>query len=82
MKNATKEKLGTQRVFQHADGRHILLTKAGKAVSFWIDEQDAVHVLEKLEGVDFKATGTQLKKEGWKCIGPGIEFDRRLEGEK
>ncbi|MBW1860486.1 MAG: hypothetical protein JRI70_10600 [Deltaproteobacteria bacterium] len=56
-----KEKLGTQRVFQHADGRYILLTKAGRAVSFWIDE---------------------LKKEGWKCIGPGIEFDRLLEEEK
>jgi hypothetical protein len=82
MKNSMKEKLGTQRVFQHADGRYILLTKAGKAVSFWIDEQDAIHVLEKLEGVDFKATGTQLKREGWKCIGPGIEFDRLLEGEK
>ncbi len=74
-----KEKLGTQRVFQHADGHYIQLTKAGKAVSFWIDEQDAIHVLEKLEGVDFKATGTQLKREGWKCIGPGIEFDRLLD---
>lgn len=82
MTNATKEKLGSQRVFQHANGRYILLTKAGTAVSFRVDEQDAVHVLEKLEGVDFKATGTQLKKEGWKCIGPGIEFSRLLEGEK
>ena len=79
---ATKEKLGTQRVFQHADGRYILLTKTGKAVSFYIDERDAVYVLEELEGVDFKATGTQLKEEGWKCIGPGIEFDRLLEGQK
>jgi hypothetical protein len=75
------EKLGSQRVFQHADGGYVLLTKAGKAVSFYMDEQDVIHVLEKLEGVDFKATGTQLKKEGWKCIGPGIEFSRLLEGE-
>jgi len=82
MKKETIEKLGSQRVFQHADGRYILLTKAGKVVSFYIDEQDAVHILEELEGVDFKATGTQLKKEGWKCIGPGIEFNRRLEGGK
>ena len=80
--NSKIEKLGTQRVFQHADGRYILLTKGGKAISFWIDEQDAIHVLERLEGVDFKATGTQLKKEGWKCIGPGLEFHRLLEGEK
>jgi len=82
MTSLMKEKSGTQRVFQHADGRYILLTKAGRAVSFWIDEQDAVRVLQELESVDFKATGTQLKKEGWKCIGPGIEFDRLLEEEK
>jgi hypothetical protein len=82
MKKETIEKMGSQRVFQHADGGYILLTKGGKAVSFRIDEQDAVHVLEELEGVDFKATGSQLKKEGWKCIGPGIEFNRLLEGEK
>jgi len=82
MTNVMKEKSGTQRVFQHADGRYILLTKAGRAVSFWIDEQDAVRVLQELKSVDFKATGTQLKKEGWKCIGPGIEFDRLLEGQK
>jgi len=33
---------------------------------------------EELEGVDFKATGTQLKKEGWQCIGLGLEFQRLL----
>jgi hypothetical protein len=82
MKRSMLEKMGSQRVFQHADGRYILLTKGGRAVSFYVDEGDAVHVLEKLEDVDFKATGTQLKREGWKCIGPGLEFNRRLEGEE
>ena len=82
MTEENQDKLKNQRVFQHASGRYILLTKAGKAVSFWVDERERAHVLEELEGVDFKATGTQLKKEGWKCIGPGIEFERLLEGKE
>jgi len=78
MTKENKDKLKNQRVFQHTSGRYILLTKAGKAVSFRVDERYGIHVLEELEGVDFKATGTQLKKEGWRCIGPGIEFDALL----
>ena len=74
-------KLKNQRLFQHASGHYVLLTKAGKAVSFRVDDQESAHVLEKLEDVDFKATGTQLKKEGWKCIGPGVEFEKLLEAE-
>ena len=72
-------KLKNQRVFRHASGRYILLTKAGKGISFWIDQQQQAHVLEELEGVDFKATGTWLKKQGWQCIGPGLEFEELLE---
>lgn len=79
MTKENKDKLKNQRVFQHTSGRYILLTKAGKAVSFRVDERDRIHVLEELEGVDFKATGTQLKKEGWRCIGPGVEFERLLD---
>ena len=74
------DKLKNQRVFRHTSGRYILLTKAGKAVSFWIDEQQRAHVLEELEGVDFKATGTHLKKGGWQCIGPGVEYEKLLKG--
>ena len=81
MAEENKDKLKNQRVFQHSSGRYILLTKAGKAVSFWVDDRECAHVLEELEGVDFKATGTQLKKEGWQCIGPGLEFERLLEEE-
>ena len=81
MTKENKDKLKNQRVFQHTSGRYILLTKAGKAVSFRVDGRDRIHVLEELEGVDFKATGTQLKKEGWRCIGPGLEFDTLFKGE-
>ena len=80
MPEENKHLLKNQRVFRHASGRYILLTKAGKAVSFWVDDQERAHVLEELEGVDFKATGTYLKKEGWQCIGPGIEFLKLLHG--
>ena len=79
MTKENKDKLKNQRVFEHASGRYILLTKAGREVSFWVDERDRIHVLEELEDVDFKATGTHLKKEGWRCIGPGIEFDTLLK---
>lgn len=79
MTKENKDKLKNQRVFEHASGRYILLTKAGRAVSFWVDERDRIHVLEELEDVDFKATGTHLKKEGWRCIRPGIEFDTLLK---
>jgi hypothetical protein len=65
---------GTQRLFQHINGRYVLLSKAGVAVSFWIDAQNQVQISERLNDVDFKATGTQLKKDGWKCIGPGMEY--------
>ncbi len=34
MTEKNKDKLKNQRVFQHTSGRYILLTKAGKAVSF------------------------------------------------
>jgi hypothetical protein len=49
------------------------------AVSFWIDAQNQVQISERLNDVDFKATGTQLKKEGWNCIGPGMEYAWLLE---
>ena len=73
---------GTQRLFQHINGSHILLFKAGIAVSFRIDEKNQVHIAKRLENVDFKATGTQLIKEGWKCIGPGMEYAWLLENKK
>jgi hypothetical protein len=51
-----------------------LLTKMGEAVSFWVDEEHQVHVVERLKGVEFKAPGNRLREEGWRCVGPGLEF--------
>jgi hypothetical protein len=72
---------GAQRLFEHANGGCVLLTKSGEAVSFWVDEHNRSHVIERLEGVDFKATGTHLKEAGWRCVGPGLGFSYLLEKE-
>jgi len=70
---------GAQRLFQHANGGCVLLAKPGEAVSFWVDEKNGPHVIKRLKGVDFRATGTQLKKDGWRCVGPGLEFSWLLD---
>lgn len=79
MMETGKANPGTQRLFQHANGGYVLLSKFGQAVSFWFDAQEHLQVKEKLEGVDFKATGSQLIQEGWRCVGPGLEFSWLLE---
>ncbi len=56
-----------------------MLTKMGEAVSFWVDQEHQIHVVERLKGVDFKATGNRLREEGWRCVGPGLEFVGVLE---
>jgi hypothetical protein len=74
MKNTVDISPGHQRLFQDHAGRCILLHKAGIAVSFWLGKDNAVRVVERIEGIDFKETGTQLKRDGWKCIGPGMAY--------
>jgi len=79
VKNTIDISPGHQRLFQDSAGRCVLLHKAGIAVSFWLDSDNTVHVVEKIEGIDFKETGTQLKREGWKCIGPGMAYAWLIE---
>jgi len=79
MKNSVKISPGQQRLFQDRSGRRVLLHKTGIAVSFWIDEDKAVHVVDRIEGIDFKETGNQLIREGWKCIGPGMDYAGLIE---
>ena len=68
-------RLSRQRVFQRGDDQFILLTKDGQAVFFEMNERDGVVIRGSLEDVDFKATGTMLRKEGWRCVGPGLEYE-------
>jgi len=79
MKNFVEISPGHQRLFQDRGGNCILLHKTGIAVSFRLDEKSAVRVVDRLEGIDFKATGNQLIREGWKCIGPGLAYAKLLE---
>lgn len=69
---------GRQRLFQDGSGRFVLLHKAGIAVSFWLAEDGSVRVVERIEGIDFKATGAGLKRGGWTCVGPGMAYARLL----
>ena len=79
MKNSMEISPGLQRLFKDGTGRCVLLHKTGIAVSFWLDENDAVRVLDRIEGIDFQETGNQLIREGWKCIGPGMEYAWLIE---
>jgi hypothetical protein len=71
--------LSSQRLFEHPSGNYILLTKTGLAVHFYVDRHQQVWIRRKLENVDFNATGDGLKADGWRCIGPGNEFNWVLE---
>lgn len=65
---------GSQRLFEHPAGHCILLAKDGRAVQFQVDGQGRVRIVRKLSDVDFKATGDGLRAEGWRCVGPGMEY--------
>jgi hypothetical protein len=67
-----------QRLFEHPSGHLLLLTKDGAAVHFQVDGQQQIRILRKLDGVDFKATGDGLLADGWRCVGPGLEYSRVL----
>jgi hypothetical protein len=58
----------TCRLFGYDKKHFILLSKEGKAVSFFLDDNEQPHVKETLEDVDFKGTGDMLREQGWKCI--------------
>ena len=79
MKKSVEISPGQQRLFRAPSGRCVLLHKTGIAVSFWLAENNAVRVVDRIEGIDFKKTGNQLIREGWKCIGPGMEYACLIE---
>ncbi len=67
-----------QRLFQKGE-HYVLLSKEGKAVQFRLDSKNEVQVEQLLDEVDFKATGDGLRTDGWKCVGPGLEYEELLK---
>lgn len=67
-------KAGLQRLFQKDANSFVLLHKDGKAVAFQSDQNGNVNIVDRQADVDFRSTGLSLLDEGWKCVGPGLEY--------
>lgn len=67
-------KAGSQRLFQKGADHFVLLHKAGKAVAFQSDQNGNVNIVDRRTDIDFTATGISLLDDGWKCVGPGLEY--------
>jgi len=65
---------GLQRLFQKGAYDYVLLHKSGKAIAFQLDRNGKVTIVDRLTDVSFRSTGLLLIDEGWKCVGPGLEY--------
>ena len=74
MDTGDKSAAGSQRLFQKGAGNYVLLSRGGEAVAFRMVDGDEIVVVDRQSQIDFKATGCALKDEGWKCVGPGMQF--------
>lgn len=72
-------KAGLQRLFQKGDNHFVLLHKSGKAVAFQLDENGNVNIVDRQTDIHFTETGLSLLDDGWKCIGPGLEYSWVVE---
>lgn len=72
-------KTGLQRLFQKDVDHFILLHKDGKAVAFQIDPDGNSNVVDRQTDVNFRETGRSLRDDGWKCVGPGLEWSWLFE---
>jgi len=72
-------KAGSQRVFQKGSNNFVLLHKDGVAIAFKLDQDGNVNIIDRQTGVDFTPTGLSLIDDGWKCIGPGLEYSWLFE---
>lgn len=72
-------KAGLQRLFQKGANHFVLMHKTGKAIAFQLDHDGNVTVVERQTDVSFTSTGLSLIDDGWKCIGPGLEFSWLFE---
>jgi hypothetical protein len=72
-------KAGLQRLFQKDANTFILLHKDGKAIAFQSDQNGNVSIVDRQTDVDFRSTGKSLLDDGWKCVGPGLEYSGLFE---
>lgn len=72
-------KAGLQRLFQKNDNHFVLLHKKGQAVAFQADLNGNVTIADRQTDIDFSSTGLSLIDDGWKCVGPGLEFSWLFE---
>ena len=72
-------KAGLQRLFQKGVNNFVLLHKNGKAVAFQSDQNGNVNIVDRQTDVSFRSTGLSLLDDGWKCVGPGLEYSWLFE---
>lgn len=65
---------GLQRLFEKGINNFVLLHKNGKAVAFQLDHYGNVSIVDRKTDINFRSTGLSLLEDGWKCIGPGLEY--------
>ena len=70
---------GLQRLFQKGAHHFLLLHKTGKAIAFQLDQNGDVTIVDRQTDVSFRSTGFLLIDDGWKCVGPGLEYSRLIE---
>jgi hypothetical protein len=70
---------GLQRLFQKGSYNFVLLHKSGKAIAFQLDQNGDVTIVDHLTDVSFRSTGLSLIDDGWKCVGPGLEYSWLFE---
>jgi len=64
----------SQRLFQYGTGSFILLNRQGLCVVFRRETDGSISILDRQRDLDFKASGSALIRDGWRCVGPGLEF--------
>ena len=72
-------KAGLQRLFQKGENHFVLMHKKGEAVAFQLDHHGNVHIVDRKTDIEFTSTGRALIDEGWKCVGPGLEYSVLFE---
>ncbi len=72
-------KAGLQRLFQKGADNFVLLHKNGKAVAFQSDQNGNVNIVDRQTDINSRLTGLSLLDDGWKCVGPGLQYSWLFE---